>query len=59
MFNFKTFLGALRPTLLTLLKFTASEQWCTGGGVHLPDGPPLRHGGADGPGGDGCLRQCL
>ena len=36
-----------------------SEQWCPGGGVHLPDGPPLRHGGANGPGGDGCLRQRL
>ena len=37
------------------LQFT--DHRCPGGGVHLPDGPPLRHGGEDGPGGDGRLRQ--
>ena len=47
---------------LTLLSSNSrpwTDQPWPGGCVHLPNGPPLRHGGEDGPGGDGGLRQRL
>ena len=48
-----------RMSLSKVIFILAETQLYPGGGVHLSNGPPLRHGGEDGPGGDGGLRQRL